>query len=157
MGRDERIAVQRPQHACGAQVIAPPFPEFGADSIFAGQLSKMAGGGNNFLFVGKPLPRQHVSNRRSAPCIGFGGMRVFVGHAIDAHQMRIMTLRDRSRTATYVLALRRGVEENGDISPDRQQGLRSSSLRLSRSEEHTSELQSLMRISYAVFCLKKKK
>src|SRR3546814_3071983 len=28
---------------------------------------------------------------------------------------------------------------------------------LVRSEEHTSELQSLMRISYAVFCLKKKK
>src|SRR3546814_2506448 len=28
---------------------------------------------------------------------------------------------------------------------------------LHRSEEHTSELQSLMRISYAVFCLKKKK
>src|SRR3546814_1680626 len=27
---------------------------------------------------------------------------------------------------------------------------------VSRSEEHTSELQSLMRISYAVFCLKKK-
>src|SRR3546814_10519038 len=30
------------------------------------------------------------------------------------------------------------------------------SARASRSEEHTSELQSLMRISYAVFCLKKK-
>src|SRR3546814_10947340 len=29
--------------------------------------------------------------------------------------------------------------------------------RRGRSEEHTSELQSLMRISYAVFCLKKKK
>src|SRR3546814_2471925 len=29
--------------------------------------------------------------------------------------------------------------------------------RIGRSEEHTSELQSLMRISYAVFCLKKKK
>src|SRR3546814_8445931 len=29
--------------------------------------------------------------------------------------------------------------------------------RSQRSEEHTSELQSLMRISYAVFCLKKKK
>src|SRR3546814_4079703 len=28
--------------------------------------------------------------------------------------------------------------------------------RMTRSEEHTSELQSLMRISYAVFCLKKK-
>src|SRR3546814_8225476 len=31
------------------------------------------------------------------------------------------------------------------------------SQRRRRSEEHTSELQSLMRISYAVFCLKKKK
>src|SRR3546814_20901927 len=30
-------------------------------------------------------------------------------------------------------------------------------LRQGRSEEHTSELQSLMRISYAVFCLKKKR
>src|SRR3546814_8954191 len=30
-------------------------------------------------------------------------------------------------------------------------------LRASRSEEHTSEIQSLTRISYAVFCLKKKK
>src|SRR3546814_13311057 len=36
----------------------------------------------------------------------------------------------------------------GDVSSSRMQ---------SRSEEHTSELQSLMRISYAVFCLKKKK
>src|SRR3546814_2723466 len=32
-----------------------------------------------------------------------------------------------------------------------------SSVRMARSEEHTSELQSLMRQSYAVFCLKKKK
>src|SRR3546814_3957747 len=30
-------------------------------------------------------------------------------------------------------------------------------MKVGRSEEHTSELQSLMRISYAVFCLKKKK
>src|SRR3546814_1560513 len=39
------------------------------------------------------------------------------------------------------------------------QGLRQGRARLdpaARSEEHTSELQSLMRISYAVFCLKKK-
>src|SRR3546814_9100694 len=33
---------------------------------------------------------------------------------------------------------------------------RNSGTRSNRSEEHTSELQSLMRISYAVFCLKKK-
>src|SRR3546814_8660735 len=36
-------------------------------------------------------------------------------------------------------------------------GFRISSWLVNRSEEHTSELQSLMRISYAVFCLKKKK
>src|SRR3546814_7448305 len=36
----------------------------------------------------------------------------------------------------------------------RRHGLRE---KLRRSEEHTSELQSLMRISYAVFCLQKKK
>src|SRR3546814_6379928 len=35
--------------------------------------------------------------------------------------------------------------------------VRGRDIRLERSEEHTSELQSLMRISYAVFCLKKKK
>src|SRR3546814_6383425 len=34
---------------------------------------------------------------------------------------------------------------------------RSAPCTAARSEEHTSELQSLMRISYAVFCLKKKK
>src|SRR3546814_3423196 len=34
---------------------------------------------------------------------------------------------------------------------------RAVSIDTTRSEEHTSELQSLMRISYAVFCLKKKK
>src|SRR3546814_1583088 len=48
--------------------------------------------------------------------------------------------------------LRRRVQDAGNqffpVAPDAD--------RRSRSEEHTSELQSLMRISYAVFCLKKK-
>src|SRR3546814_4721133 len=38
----------------------------------------------------------------------------------------------------------------------RRRACRRSAFRSDRSEEHTSELQSLMRISYAVFCLKKK-
>src|SRR3546814_9979462 len=38
-----------------------------------------------------------------------------------------------------------------------QSSSRASLIPAARSEEHTSELQSLMRISYAVFCLKKKK
>src|SRR3546814_9423157 len=40
------------------------------------------------------------------------------------------------------------------LDQDRAPGIRD---RVDRSEEHTSELQSLMRISYAVFCLKNKK
>src|SRR3546814_4371758 len=67
------------------------------------------------------------------------------------------------RRRTYVVAC-------GGISPMDQPSIRSQVDRLpwyhtidlgngvvTRSEEHTSELQSLMRISYAVFCLKKKK
>src|SRR3546814_18941633 len=42
-------------------------------------------------------------------------------------------------------------EQPQRIHAEQQRGL------VERSEEHTSELQSLMRISYAVFCLKKKK
>src|SRR3546814_9370344 len=40
---------------------------------------------------------------------------------------------------------------------DRSRGPMRACAGAARSEEHTSELQSLMRISYAVFCLKKKK
>src|SRR3546814_2803170 len=44
------------------------------------------------------------------------------------------------------------------VHPSGQPGFRGSPIPdPARSEEHTSELQSLMRISYAVFCLKKKK
>src|SRR3546814_1650593 len=58
----------------------------------------------------------------------------------------------------------RGREAEVDRPGDSSLGERDSSVRdrrargrEPRSEEHTSELQSLMRISYAVFCLKKKK
>src|SRR3546814_7541642 len=45
----------------------------------------------------------------------------------------------------------------GRYHQDHRQGRQAASRpRAARSEEHTSELQSLMRISYAVFCLKKK-
>src|SRR3546814_4796277 len=46
------------------------------------------------------------------------------------------------------MAIASGLLEHTDIT--------ARPLRSERSEEHTSELQSLMRISYAVFCLKKK-
>src|SRR3546814_5529109 len=51
----------------------------------------------------------------------------------------------------------RAVGDAGDRRRWRQSCLRRRGPALARSEEHTSELQSLMRNSYAVFCLKKKK
>src|SRR3546814_5401354 len=51
-----------------------------------------------------------------------------------------------------------GEAAEGKLARQRQPGLElAERRRIKRSEEHTSELQSLMRISYAVFCLKKKK
>src|SRR3546814_9813663 len=48
--------------------------------------------------------------------------------------------------------------QNSSVQVPSQGNVRPAEKRLPhRSEEHTSELQSLMRISYAVFCLKKKK
>src|SRR3546814_1257303 len=45
---------------------------------------------------------------------------------------------------------------DSDIRADQERLANGNTLINERSEEHTSELQSLMRISYAVFCLKKK-
>src|SRR3546814_2327864 len=50
-----------------------------------------------------------------------------------------------------------GTRARRDASPGARSSTGSRSRMSWRSEEHTSELQSLMRISYAVFCLKKKK
>src|SRR3546814_5607547 len=76
---------------------------------------------------------------------------------------------DDTRT-TYLFDLRTPEEIVADPAPafrpalsgqlvqatDQWVGVRPARLVLLRSEEHTSELQSLMRISYAVFCLKNK-
>src|SRR3546814_8976584 len=59
----------------------------------------------------------------------------------------------RSPTSPTWRENRNGVEPS--VRPKSSGGAAKCSSR--RSEEHTSELQSLMRISYAVFCLKKKK
>src|SRR3546814_14396600 len=68
----------------------------------------------------------------------------------------------RSRAHARRLRRRRGPEQDRALPPrparraQRRGVLRAHRRRQRRSEEHTSELQSLMRISYAVFCLKKK-
>src|SRR3546814_5528470 len=61
-----------------------------------------------------------------------------------------------ARQSRYLLCRRRpAADDGGHLSALRRQAR--SRRRRGRSEEHTSELQSLMRNSYAVFCLKKKK
>src|SRR3546814_3140482 len=68
--------------------------------------------------------------------------------AVDQHVAR------RARQATTGRARRQ--LEAGRRHDDDERGPRPTVRVEVRSEEHTSELQSLMRISYAVFCLKKK-
>src|SRR3546814_4180088 len=70
--------------------------------------------------------------------------------AAACHVMRRPRLR-AGGTLTAVRLHRRGPNADAMLQPPRL-----AIPRTARSEEHTSELQSLMRISYAVFCLKKK-
>src|SRR3546814_4420213 len=65
-----------------------------------------------------------------------------------AGNRRHLVVRRRRRRGPCPGWRRKGLAGHGDARRG---------FRLQRSEEHTSELQSLMRISYAVFCLKKKK
>src|SRR3546814_5256617 len=75
------------------------------------------------------------------PCVGP------VDHAEEQHCIDIRVTVTR-RFGTHIL---KSIANEGD-----QLSLLGDDLLAVRSEEHTSELQSLMRISYAVFCLKKK-
>src|SRR3546814_6074674 len=83
--------------------------------------------------AGSDLQAIRTSGRRVAGGFRLSGQKTFISNG---------------QTANLVAVVARTEPEPGA------RGL--SILMLERSEEHTSELQSLMRISYAVFCLKKK-
>src|SRR3546814_4870138 len=80
------------------------------------------------------------------------GLELRVGAANRAVSLGITNLFD-TRGNRFALGSPFLVGEADHITPLRPRTIR---LGFERSEEHTSELQSLMRISYAVFCLKKK-
>src|SRR3546814_6868210 len=67
-----------------------------------------------------------------------------------------LNLSSESGMARLDSRLRAAARQVCDVRLDKE-SLRTMTAESRRSEEHTSELQSLMRISYAVFCLKKKK
>src|SRR3546814_1980934 len=77
------------------------------------------------------------------------------------HRPAIVGERFQPHVGARRVDMRRIVVLHRPERPDRLPGLAAAELRrialLPRSEEHTSELQSLMRISYAVFCLQKQK
>src|SRR3546814_2351852 len=93
------------------------------------------------------VERESFSRRRYPFAVGLHRARdglAALGEAFDkiaAHQAEPVGVAER-----LVFAIDRG-DAVLEVDDRRQRG---------RSEEHTSELQSLMRISYAVFCLKKK-
>src|SRR3546814_4268969 len=91
-----------------------------------------------------------------APDLGTG---LFVGVApgveVRAHRSSFSSSVRGSMSASPRSALMRSTSRAFALSPSITVAVRGMPAR--RSEEHTSELQSLMRISYAVFCLKKKK
>src|SRR3546814_3086460 len=85
-------------------------------------------------------------------CVELGTL--FYGH----HRSKIYTRLWRARPATWVSIVLR-FRLKSAAAPTAAHPCWSMIIRQAgpmRSEEHTSELQSLMRISYAVFCLKKK-
>src|SRR3546814_4747970 len=89
-------------------------------------------------FLAHALPARHVAGAIKAVALLFQPLPAF--HEPCRAQVRI---------GAHARFLRHRVEHR-PAAPRRR-------LAQQRSEEHTSELQSLMRISYAVFCLKKKK
>src|SRR3546814_2076878 len=81
--------------------------------------------------------------------------RRFCVNLLSERQIAVSQLCSRGNAPKFIdeAFLERTALPGGVIMPV----LRESIASFERSEEHTSELQSLMRISYAVFCLKKKK
>src|SRR3546814_12621609 len=109
-----------------------------------------------FLMIRRP-PRSTRTDTLFPYTTLFRSLAVRYGEAaaiiVDACQLRIAPQAVRRYLALGCVVLLTGSKFAGGppfsgfaLVPDRL-----------RSEEHTSELQSLMRISYAVFCLKKKK
>src|SRR3546814_3671327 len=86
----------------------------------------------------EPDDSSHVSALEKAGAVAWRGAARIVGRG---------RFEVRERSAVHVAEAENVVVAVGSVSK---------TPAIPRSEEHTSELQSLMRISYAVFCLKKK-
>src|SRR3546814_1222124 len=84
---------------------------------------------------------------RSAAVMCSSGQTHSDNSTVEVGEMDVALLNDATRSVSYTEAVTRTI---------RDLRRRTTNTMRVRSEEHTSELQSLMRNSYAVFCLKKK-
>src|SRR3546814_3896920 len=100
--------------------------------------------------------RAALDRRDGAGTMGYPGARDYGG---DNPLLRCAALPFGShpRPCRDLSARRDAVAVAAPVQATAGAGSRGDVRRIARSEEHTSGLQSLMRISYAVFCLKKKK
>src|SRR3546814_1835177 len=114
--------------------------------------------------IAGPLDRPAGSFEHEVPALGEGGVgpgrvRSLIRLADERGKLADRTVRDdlmRLHTMVEITTWHLGRMKSGNAATGGEGNL--AKLRNSdvRSEEHTSELQSLMRISYAVLCLKKK-
>src|SRR3546814_3368815 len=104
------------------------------------------------------VKRGNFSPDQTTPPNDFGGLKAKVIEAVGKLEAlsaaEVESLSDKSLTFTIGDALRLNFTGQDFLLSFSQPNFY---FHVTRSEEHTSELQSLMRISYAVFCLKKKK
>src|SRR3546814_3574533 len=105
-----------------------PFPTRRSSDLSFRRNIHLPSGKNAVALQQKNTPLAGLPCRIDKSAVGYGEKSVHA-HPSTPLALRVSTSRQAMRTATPIST---------------------------RSEEHTSELQSLMRISYAVFCLKKK-
>src|SRR3546814_9779398 len=117
------------------------------------------------LFPDTALCRSDQSGRSSAARGGHASITKFRRQVRgQLLQTRLVPVAQRCTGQTFGTAMKHGAGRARDFTGpvetwrrrSRHRRVRAQALWQQRSEEHTSELQSLMRISYAVFCLKKK-
>src|SRR3546814_6796485 len=134
-------AVRDDRHAAGHEVgVERPFERL------AGAVAIEIGAGRRGIGVALCQPQKRVIGLGKRPGHGLRPSASRMLHRISQHGLS--RCRVAGRPYRYIRC------DSGSCS--RQPSAKHASPTL-RSEEHTSELQSLMRISYAVFCLKKKK
>src|SRR3546814_8248191 len=104
------------------------------------------------------LEAERADHRRALDAkAGLQGERSRLSAELAAAHAQLATLtRERDDARTREGALACSLSEVRSRAADADAARERLRVDLTRSEEHTSELQSLMRISYAVFCLKKK-